>query len=138
MPRPLDHIDLRVRDLAAAAPFYRALLPALGFTREVFIEDWLQFEAPGDPPAETSGAASAPAAQFFGLTEDPAHQPNATRVAFRADSPARVDQLAALVARLGARHLEGPGLEAPGYYAVFFDDPSGNRLEIVHRAASAP
>lgn len=131
MPAPLDHIDLRVRDLAAATPFYRALLPALGFTREAFYEGWLQFEAPANPTPPSSSPA--PAVQFFGVSEDPAHQPNATRIAFRADSPTRVDELAVLITRLGARHIEGPAHEAPHYYAVFFEDPSGNRLEIVHR-----
>jgi len=127
MPRLFDHIDLRVPDLAAATPFYRGLLPALGFTREVFIEGWLQFEADGEGEAST---------EFFGITEDPAHRPNATRIAFHAPSRARVDELAALLPGLGARHIEGPGFETEDldtYYAVFFEDPAGNRLEIVHR-----
>jgi predicted enzyme related to lactoylglutathione lyase len=29
---PFGHVDLRVRDLGAALPFYEALLPELGFT----------------------------------------------------------------------------------------------------------
>ena len=40
---PLDHIDLRVPDLAAAGPFHRQLLPRLGFRTEEKIEGWLQF-----------------------------------------------------------------------------------------------
>ncbi len=127
MPRLFDHIDLRVPDLAAAAPFYRALLPALGFTREVLIEGWLQFEAEGEGEAST---------EFFGLTEDPAHRPNAIRIAFHAASRGRVDELAALLPAMGARRIEGPGFESEDldtYYAVFFEDPVGNRLEIVHR-----
>lgn len=124
MPRILDHIDLRVRDLGEAASFYQALLPALGFTLRVEIPGWLQFEAEGDGATE-----------FLGVTEDPAHSPNRSRVAFWADSRERVDQLAALLANIGAQNIEGPGFEAEGYYAVYFDDPSGNPLEICHRAA---
>jgi hypothetical protein len=45
MTRRYDHIDLRVPRLAEAAPFYEALLPALGFTRRVRVEGWLQYEA---------------------------------------------------------------------------------------------
>jgi hypothetical protein len=41
MRRRYDHIDLRVRSLAEARPFYETLLPALGFTRDVRIEHWL-------------------------------------------------------------------------------------------------
>ena len=49
-----------------------------------------------------------------------------------------VDRLAEIVVRAGARNVEGPGYdEGPGYYAVFFEDPSGNRLEICHRTEEA-
>lgn len=117
-------------DLAAATPFYSALLPALGFTLRVEIEGWLQYEA--EPPPGATGA-EAPT-DFFGLTTDPAHRPNATRIAFRAESRKKLDALAALLPRIGARNIEGPDFEAPDYYAVYFEDPFGNRLEICHRA----
>jgi catechol 2,3-dioxygenase-like lactoylglutathione lyase family enzyme len=124
MKRRFDHIDLRVRSLAEARPFYETLLPALGFTRRTELDGWLQFEAvePGGP------------AEFFGIVEAVLHQPNACRIAFWAESPAEVDRVAALVRHAGAREIEGPGYdEGPGYYALFFEDPSGNRLEICHR-----
>lgn len=121
MPRLFDHVDLRI---AVAGAFYRRFLPLLGFTVKVDIPDWIQFEAPNAGPAE-----------FFGLIEDKAHQPNRSRIAFWAESTARVDELAAALRSLGARNLEGPGWEAPTYYAVYFDDPSGNPLEICHRTA---
>jgi predicted enzyme related to lactoylglutathione lyase len=124
MRRRYDHIDLRVHSLAEAGPFYEALLPALGFTRRNEIDGWLQFEAvePGGP------------AEFFGITEAALHQPNACRIAFWAESTAEVDRLAELIRYAGAREIEGPGYdEGPGYYALFFEDPSGNRLEICHR-----
>lgn len=124
MPRILDHIDLRVRDLSVAGPFYRELLPALGFSVGVDIEGWLQFEAPGTSATE-----------FFGITEDREHTPNRTRVAFWADSIERVDHLAGILRRLDARNIEGPDYESPTYYAVYFEDPSGNPLEICHRSA---
>ena len=125
MDRLLDHVDLRVRDLEQAAPFYRCLLPLLGFTVRVDIPGWLQFEAPGREPRE-----------FFGVTEDPAHVANRNRIAFWATSRERVDDLAHLVRALGANHVEGPGLEGPIHYAVFFEDPSGNALEICYRHQS--
>ncbi len=125
MTRIFDHVDLRVRSLPEAAPFYLALLPELGFAKRVEIEGWLQFECAGDRASE-----------FFGVTEDPAHRPNASRIAFWAESPERVDELATFVRSIGARSLEGPDHEAPDYYAVYFEDPSGNRLEICHRGRS--
>jgi catechol 2,3-dioxygenase-like lactoylglutathione lyase family enzyme len=128
MSRRFDHIDQRVRSLAEARPFYERLLPALGFTRTVEIEGWLQFEAAG----------SAGATEFFGITESPRHVPNDCRIAFWADNTGTVDRLADIAVQAGARAVEGPGYdEGPGYYAVFFEDPSGNRLEICYRTEGA-
>lgn len=128
MRRRYDHIDLRVRSLAEVRSFYETLLPALGFTRDVRIEEWLQFES-----AETDSTP-----EFFGVTESSQHVANECRVAFWADSTTEVDRLAEIVDRAGARNVEGPGYhEGPGYYAIFFEDPSGNRLEICHRAEGA-
>ena len=126
MKRVFDHIDLRVRNLPACEPFYRALLPLLGFTRQVEIPGWLQFMA--------EGAGAQP---FFGVTEDLDRRPSKTRIAFWADSDATVDKLAAELKKIGARNLEGPLFESEGYYAVFFEDPSGNPLEICHRLESS-
>lgn len=122
MPRRYDHIDLRVPRLADAAPFYEALLPALGFTRDARVEGWLQFEA-----------ADGEITEFFGVTESPHHVANETRIAFWAESVSAVDRLAEVARRAGARNIEGPMNYEPGYYAVFFEDPCGNRLEICHR-----
>jgi len=122
MPRRYDHIDLRVRSLSEARPFYEVLLPALGFRRDVRIEGWLQFESD----------------DADGVTESPQHVANECRVAFWADSTNEVDKLAEIAARAGARNVEGPAYEIPqpgetGYYAVFFEDPCGNRFEVCHR-----
>ena len=123
MPRSLNHVDLRVHDIQVAGPFYWRLLPLLGFTVRVDIEGWIQFEAPG-----------ATVAEFFGVTEDKNHRPNRSRIAFWSESNRRVDELAAAVRELGGRNIEGPGFESPSYYALYFDDPCGNPLEICHRS----
>ncbi|HEU4502983.1 MAG TPA: VOC family protein [Nitrospira sp.] len=129
MRRRYDHIDLRVRSLPEARVFYEALLPALGFTRRIEVDGWLQFEAVGGAGGST---------EFFGVTEAPGHRANECRVAFWAESTAEVDRLASIVVQTGGRQIEGPAyLEGPGYYALFFEDPSGNRLEICHRVAGA-
>jgi hypothetical protein len=87
MRRYLDHVDIRVRSLAEARPFYEKLLPALGFTHEVMIEGWLQYEAEGTDAAP----------EFVGVTESPRHVANECRIAFRADSIHEVDRLATIV-----------------------------------------
>lgn len=124
--RYLDHIDLRVKNMARAREFYRKLLPALGFTRERAEQEWTTFYAPGRGRTEA----------FFGFTEERDYQPNATRISFWANDRAEVDQIAALVGQSGGKSLEGPELCAeytPGYYAFFFEDPDGNKLEICSR-----
>lgn len=122
MRRLYDHIDLRTPRLAEVTPFYERLLPALGFTRDVRVEGWLQFEAADDDITE-----------FFGVTESPGHVANENRIAFWAESISDVDRLAEVARRAGARNIEGPMQYESGYYAVFFEDPCGNRLEICHR-----
>src|ERR1043166_3727660 len=42
--RIFDHIDLRVPTLAKVRPFYAALLPALGFTKDVSDEKWFNLK----------------------------------------------------------------------------------------------
>lgn len=122
MPYRFDHIDLRVSDLAQAELFYNRLLPALGFTRAIDIGGWIQFNA-------DEGVS-----EFFGVTESKTHQPNENRIAFWASSNEEVDRLAHLLRDIGAQNIEGPGFdEGPTYYAVFFEDPFGNCLEICHR-----
>lgn len=125
-----NHIDLRVPSLAEVRQFYTMLLPALGFSKDASAGEWFTFEA------ENRARGS----EFFGITESPRHVPNETRIAFWAENNDEVDRLAEVVRRAGGRNIDGPGYdEGPGYYAVFFEDPCGNRLEICHwqpRAAS--
>ena len=122
MRRHYDHIDLRVPQLADVTSFYEQLLPALGFTRDVRVEGWLQFEA-----------ADADITEFFGVTESPGHVPNENRIAFWAESASEIDRLAEVARQAGARNIEGPMQYERGYYAVFFEDPCGNRLEVCYR-----
>lgn len=125
---PFSHIDLRVRSLAKVTDFYRALLPELGFTV------WW-----GEEGGEWRGASAEgtlPSKAFFGFTEDPAHQPNATCIAFWVDNRKDVDRIANVVRAVGGLNIEGPDLNpeySEDYYAIFFQDPDGNRLEVVHR-----
>jgi len=122
---PFGHIDLRVRDLDEALAFYDALLPPLGLTERYHGEQWKVWAAT-DPLPRTA---------YFGVTESRGHIPNENRIAFAVGSPDEVDELAEIARAAGAREPSGPKEMpyGPGYYAVFFADPSGNRLEVYHR-----
>jgi predicted enzyme related to lactoylglutathione lyase len=122
---PFGHIDLRVRDMTAALPFYEALLPALGFTQRYDGPQWKVFAT----TAELPGTA------YFGLVESADHAANENRIAFWLSGREDVDRLAAVAGSAGALELSGPKEMpyGPDYYAVYFADPSGNRFEIYHR-----
>lgn len=122
---PFGHIDVRVADLGVALEFYEALLPALGFTERFHGEEWKVW-ATTDPLPETA---------YVAITEATAHIPNENRIAFWVSSSDDVDRLAEIARQAGARELSGPKAMpyGPGYYAAFFADPSGNRLEIYVR-----
>jgi catechol 2,3-dioxygenase-like lactoylglutathione lyase family enzyme len=126
--RLFDHIDLRVKNREAAQRFYAQILPAIGFRVDKSGERWGLFEAEGKT-----------AVDFFGFTEETDHQPNGNRIAFWAESREAVDRIAEIVRKAGARNIEGPELcvdYSPGYYAVFFEDPDGTKLEVCHRASA--
>ena len=125
--RLFDHIDLRVKNREAAQRFYAQVLPAIGFRVDKSGEQWGLFEAEGET-----------AVAFFGFTEESDHLPNGNRIAFWAESREAVDDVAETVRKAGARNIEGPEIcpdYSPGYYAVFFEDPDGNKLEVCHRAS---
>ena len=120
--------------MEVARKFYEKLLPQLGFVRERYElapqessgQDFHTFySAGGDKPSE-----------FFCFEEDKNHQPNGTRIAFWADTREEVDRVAELVREAGGKALEGPEIcvdYSAGYYAFFFEDPDGNKLEICCR-----
>lgn len=119
--RFIDHVDLRVRSFTASGPLYDAFLGALGMHRVAESSRWIEY---GYQPM---------AAPYFALTEEPGHQGSASRIAFAADSRGEVDRVGAAIRDGGWRQIEGPDFcpeYHPGYYAVFFEDPDGNRFEV--------
>ncbi|MFP4974402.1 VOC family protein [Paenibacillus sp. CN-4] len=120
-----SHIDLRVNRLEDALPFYEKLLPELGFTRTFHSANWRVFAADGELPS----------AAYFAITEDPNHKPNENLIGFWANDHAEVDHIAKVVKESGGVINDGPRLFpiSPTYYAVYFEDPCGNKYELVNR-----
>ena len=112
--------------MKSAREFYGKLLPALGFKTDRSDAEYGIFYADG------SGKPS----EFFAFNEDRQHVPNETRIAFWAETRDEVDRIAKILREIGAKNIEGPAVEpeySPGYYACFFEDPDGNKLEICCR-----
>jgi catechol 2,3-dioxygenase-like lactoylglutathione lyase family enzyme len=121
-----DHIDLRVSDLARSRRLYDALLPAMGYAQIAEDPDSICYYRAGEEKLQA----------FLGLVRDPEHRPNATRLALRASGRAEVDRLAELARKAGAGAFEPPHVcdeYTPFYYASFFEDDDGNKLEICYR-----
>ncbi len=119
-----QHVDIRVHDLDAALAFYSKFLPALGF-RHRGGRIFSVFSADG----------SSPQRPWFGFIKDRNHRPNTNRIAFWAENREEVDRLGAVVREAGGRNISGPRdcpEYNPTYYAVFFEDPSGNCLEVCY------
>jgi catechol 2,3-dioxygenase-like lactoylglutathione lyase family enzyme len=115
----LDHVHLRVSDLAASRRFYEAVVGELGHEitwesdhavelRELFLSD----DAPPGGPVH---------------------------LAFRAASREAVDRFHAAALEAGGRDNGPPGERRyhPGYYGAYVLDPDGNNVEAVHHGRPA-
>lgn len=120
-----SHIDLRVNDMQQALPFYEKLLPELGFTRTYHSADWRVFAGEGELPE----------VPYVAITELREHRPNDNLIGFWASDREEVDRIALLVESAGGTLTDGPRPFpiSPTYYAVFFEDPCGNKFEMMHR-----
>jgi glyoxylase I family protein len=127
----VHHVDLVVSSIERSLPFYTELLGPLGFHRVSEVEG-----ERGETIWYLGGPGSA-----VGLREAQSESDEYDRyrvglhhVAFEANSRAQVDERAEWV-RAHGREIESEPQEyayLPGYYAVFFYDPDGLKLEIVH------
>ena len=129
----VHHVDLVVSSIERSLPFYRELLGPLGYTRIGEVEGergetiwYLGGAGCADRPPRGADASGEPYDRYrVGLHH----------VAFEASSRGAVDERARLAASSGARDRERSRRSTryiPGYYAVFFYDPDGIKLEIVH------
>jgi len=134
-PRPdgaptgaIHHIDITVSDLGEATRFYARLLPLLGFRRMADC-------AEGPLWAGAGVELGLQAARPESLRRHDRFSPGLHHLAFTAPSREAVDSVHRDLVRIGVAILDPPA-EYPeytvGYYAVFFADPDGIKLEYVH------
>lgn len=127
----IDHLMINCNDYAAATRFYSWLMPTLGYPEKITFDD----------PAPTTGFFGDGGSFWVSPSEDRAGRQSFDKsrvglreIAFRATSRAQIDELAKGIASHGGKILDSPREYnyRPGYYSVFFTDPDGIKLEVVH------
>jgi len=126
----VHHVDLVVSSIERSLPFYRDLLGPLGFHRISEVEGersetiWY-FEGPG---------TSIGLRQAQALGGHNRYRVGLHHLAFEAVSRSVVDERHAWAFGAGAEieSLPQDYAYSPGYYAFFFYDPDGIKLEVVH------
>jgi catechol 2,3-dioxygenase-like lactoylglutathione lyase family enzyme len=133
----INHLDLTVLDPVASARFYDAVLGFMGFERKRLAQGATHL--PLYHSTEQGQRLFSIALQTARrTTPHDRYSPGLHHVAFSAASREDVDGLHALLVDLRATVLDPPAeypAYAPGYYAVFFADPDGLKLEFVHMPA---
>ncbi len=129
----IHHVFITVNEIARSRAFYAQLLPRLGYAAS-----WEY------PDAERPSIGwLGPGGSFWIKLADPQYAGNTfckdrvglCEIAFHATDRALVDALARDIPGWGGTILHPPReypAYAPAYYAVFFADPDGIKLEAVH------
>jgi glyoxylase I family protein len=128
----VHHVDLSIRDVAAAGPLYDLVLTHIGYVKGKHYPDgggeWDLDDGSSIGIRPTAGAHA-------GRTHD-RYSSGLHHLAWRAVSREDVDALFAKLSAFGAAILDAPAdypqyNQGKGYYAVFFADPDGLKLEYV-------
>lgn len=148
---PLSHLDISVGHPARSIAFYDAFLTALGFRRT----DGFTPEFSGANPTRACWQLETESGASFQIEIRPSRSENRDRrydryapgphhIAFHAESPARVREVHAVMLAAGAEVLDAPADYsgrpgyAQGYFAAFYADPDGVKLEVVYEPRSNP
>lgn len=128
----LGHVDLVCRDLERSLAFYAAVFGPLGLAAPFLVDGergeqihYLRFPAAG---SGSIGLRQAEEQQAFEL-----YAPGLHHLALAVESREDVDAAHAAAVGAGAEVLHAPQLWPgyhPAYYATFFLDPDGFRLEV--------
>jgi catechol 2,3-dioxygenase-like lactoylglutathione lyase family enzyme len=128
----LGHVDLVCRDLDLSLTFYAEVFGALSLNEPYVVEGergeqihYLRFPTPG---SGSLGLRQALDEQEFRL-----YAPGLHHVSFAVESHEDVDRAHAAAVAAGTEILHAPRLWPeyhPDYYATFFLDPDGFRIEV--------
>jgi predicted lactoylglutathione lyase len=115
----IGYTTVGTNDLKRAAAFYDALLAELGAKRAMEMETFIAWAtAPNTPMV----------AIIKPFDKQPATVGNGVMVALLASSKEQVDKIHAKALALGGKDEGAPGPRGPGFYAGYFRDLDGNKL----------
>jgi predicted lactoylglutathione lyase len=115
----IGYVTLGTNDLERAARFYDELLGTLGARRFLETETFIAWSVAPDRPALSVTKPFDGNAATVG---------NGVMVALVMDSQDKVDTLHKKAMELGATDEGAPGPRGSGFYAGYFRDPDGNKL----------
>lgn len=130
----VHHIDLSVTDPKVSCPFYEAVLGFMGYAPGQKREDGGRDFDLTKPSGNFSSIGIRAAQGENSVHGHDRYAPGLHHLAWRAESRGDVDALHAVLQTIGATVLDAPA-DYPeygrDYYAVFFADPDGMKLEYV-------
>ena len=115
----IGYVTLGTNDLVRGAKFYDAIAKELGTERMMETERFIDWGKPG------VGAGFGLTLPFDGKA---ASVGNGVMVALEAKDQAQVDRIYRLALSLGAKDEGAPGARGEGFYAGYFRDLDGNKL----------
>ncbi len=115
----IGYVTVGTNDLPRAATFYDALAAEMGTGRMMDFDTFIAWGTPG-------GAAGIAATKPF--DGQPATVGNGVMVALEARDKEQVDRLYAIALANGGSDEGAPGPRGEGFYAAYFRDPDGNKL----------
>ena len=133
----VDHIQITVKDMSVAVPFYDRFLPLLGFDIQNKVSAVIEehdFYVVEYTHRLLAFAITSPREAFAGDTINRRKPGALHHLAFKAESRAEVDKLYSELKGIGATIVDKPRLypeHGPDYYALFFKDVEGIKYEIV-------
>lgn len=131
-----SHVDLTVTDRDRSVRFYGQVLGRLGYQRVTEAAGAPCWQVGGGPGGVFSIALQRARPGSAPKPHD-RYAPGLHHLAFHVDGREQVDAFHAFLGEIGAAVLDPPAEYAysPGYYALFFADPDGLKLEVVHEPA---
>lgn len=115
----IGYVTVGTNDLARAAKFYDAIAAEMGTGRMMEFDTFIAWGTPG------GGAGIAATKPFDG---NAASIGNGMMVALEARDKEQVDRIYQIALDNGGSDEGAPGPRGEGFYAAYFRDPDGNKL----------